>query len=62
MSRRFLQFGLRTLLGVVTVSALAGGWLADRMHRRQAAIRTIEAAGGSLTSEWAQQTQLKLYY
>jgi hypothetical protein len=52
MNRRFLQFGLRTLLIVVTVCALAGGWLAERMHRRQAALRTIAAAGGSHSTEF----------
>ena len=51
MNRRYLRFGLRTLLVVVTIAALVGGWLAERMHRRQAAVRTIEAAGGGLLSE-----------
>jgi hypothetical protein len=59
MNRRYLRFGLRTLLTVVTIIALAGGWLAERRNRRQVAIRTINAAGGGLSSEhswWRMQT------
>lgn len=59
---RYLRFGLRSLLGVVTVCAIVGGWWADRVHRRQAAIRTIQAGGGSLTSEFSRQQVLKLYH
>ncbi|HEX5104273.1 MAG TPA: hypothetical protein VFV87_10705 [Pirellulaceae bacterium] len=61
MNRRCVQFGLRTMLGVITASALAGGWLADRMHRRQAAIRTIQAAGGSLTSEFNRRNLIQIF-
>ena len=56
MNRRYLRFGLRTLLIAVTIVALAGGWLAERRHRRQAAIRSIAAAGGGLSSEHSWQT------
>ena len=52
MNRGYLRFGLRTLLIALTIAALAGGWLAERMHRRRAAIKTIEAAGGSHTTEF----------
>jgi hypothetical protein len=62
MYRRYLRFGLRTLLGIVTACAIAGGWWADRVHRRQASIRTIQAAGGSLTSEFSQRSMVKLYH
>jgi hypothetical protein len=55
MNRRYLRFGLRTLLIVVTIVALVGGWLAERRHRRQAALRTINAAGGGLSSEHSWQ-------
>lgn len=51
MNRHYLRFGLRTLLVVVTVCAVAGGWLAERMHRRQAAMRTIAEAGGGVLTE-----------
>lgn len=56
MNRRYLRFGLRTLLIVVTIIALAGGWLAERRHRRLTAMRTIAAAGGGLSSEHSWQT------
>jgi hypothetical protein len=61
MYRRYLRFGLRTMLGVVTICAVVGGWCADRVHRRQAAIRTIQAAGGSLTSEFDRRNMVKVY-
>jgi hypothetical protein len=62
MNRRYLRFGLRTLLVVVTIAALAGGWLAERMQRRQAAMRTIQAAGGGLHTEltWRQMQTIFL--
>jgi hypothetical protein len=62
MYRRYFRFGLRTLLGIVTACAIVGGWWADRVHRRQAAIRTIQAGGGSLTSESSRQSLIKLYH
>lgn len=58
---RYLRFGLRTLLFAVTIVALAGGWLAERRHRRQAALRTINAAGGGLSSEHSWQTMQTVF-
>jgi hypothetical protein len=39
------RFGLRTLLAVVTVLALALGWLVQRVERQRAAVEEIERRG-----------------
>ena len=44
--RKRAQFGLRTLLVVVTTLALALGWLVRRVERQRAAVEQIELRGG----------------
>src|SRR5262245_35817365 len=45
-SRRWLRYSLRTLLVLVTVFCLWLGWQVRIVHKRKAALREIEDAGG----------------
>jgi hypothetical protein len=58
MNCHALRFGLRTLLGVLTIAAIIAGGVADRAHRRARAISVIHAAGGLTSSENSVQTAL----
>lgn len=61
MYRRYLRFGLRTLLAVVTACAIVGGWWAEQAHRRRMAIRTIQNAGGAVQSEYDERSLIRIY-
>jgi hypothetical protein len=49
--RRWLQFGLPTLLGLVTVLCVVLGLWVQRAERQRRAVATIEAIGGFVTYE-----------
>jgi hypothetical protein len=61
MVRGYFRYGLRTLLGAVTICAIAGGWWAERTHQRHAAIRTIHSAGGGVQSEYDERSLIRIY-
>ncbi|HVX16288.1 MAG TPA: hypothetical protein VHC22_34195 [Pirellulales bacterium] len=55
VKRRFLQFGLRTLLVVTTAVAIWLGFYVERARRQQAAVRAIRAAGGWVHYDFQEQ-------
>lgn len=46
--RRWLRFGLRSLLIIVTLLAVWLGWIAERAERQRRAVAAIHAAGGTV--------------
>jgi hypothetical protein len=51
--RRWLRFGLRTLLALMVLAAIPLAWKVNRAHKQRRAIAAIEQAGGTAAFDMA---------